>query len=132
MIQGNINVLKCIKCRNWLAAQQGETAYREPWHCECEIKDLQNAVQDLHAIVTTLAYFFRDNLPHEYGHGEMRSSNPNLSSETRTQLAVIEDEIKQSDEIFRKVFGLRNEGKSKLTAASPEVRDTMKEPGDVF
>lgn len=91
-----------------------------------ERESLYDAVQELNATVSTLAYYFRGALPHE--------DSPSYSSHTRMDLNVIEDALKKSDEIFREVFDLpkRQEGKSKLTAESPEVRDAMKEPGDVF
>lgn len=59
-------------------------------------ESLENAVQDLHGMVSTLAYYFKGALPHE--------DSTAYSSHTKMDLNVIEDTLKQSDEVFRKVM----------------------------
>lgn len=59
-------------------------------------ESLENAVQELHAMVSTLAYYFKGALPHE--------DSAAYSSHTKMDLNVIEDALKKSDELFRKVM----------------------------
>lgn len=60
---------------------------------------MNDPVERLHGIVNALARAFRGYLPHENTSGEFSSMNQNLSSGTRTQLALIEEATSAADKI---------------------------------
>lgn len=39
--------LKCITCGNWLVVENGNTKYRTPWHCDCELKAKELRIKEL-------------------------------------------------------------------------------------
>lgn len=59
-----------------------------------------DAANRLHGLLIGLAHEFKGYLPHEGSSGEFTSANQQLSSDTRTRLAVIEDTITKADKII--------------------------------
>lgn len=39
--------MNCIICGNWLIIENGNTKYRTPWHCDCELKAKEITISEL-------------------------------------------------------------------------------------
>ena len=61
----------------------------------------QNLKEKLLGLIEGLANRFRSYLPHENSNGEFSSKNLELSAQTRTELAFIEDTIQKSDQCLK-------------------------------
>ena len=59
-----------------------------------------DAATRLHGILIRIAHEFKGYLPHEGSSGEFTSANQQLSPDTRTRLALIEDTIDKADKII--------------------------------
>ncbi len=63
------------------------------------LTEQQQAIRKLWGLIHGLATAYKDYLPHGSVMGDLNSSNPHLSPDTRTRLMHIEDAIEEADKI---------------------------------